>query len=147
MARITLPAGDGEDLYRLWSINPDLAVPGSQLSAAVYSSTIIPIRVRELMRIPVFNRCSATGWGSTNESLQILTEGLTPQSKAYLESIGRHPEGTQEEVYARLSTPPERMAGFIEIVRAEHGGAEQYLLGQGVTPDELRRVRELMTSR
>ena len=44
--------------------------------------------MRELIRVPVFNRCSASGWGITNESLQIMTEGLGPESKAYLESTG-----------------------------------------------------------
>jgi nitrous-oxide reductase len=44
--------------------------------------------MRELMRIPVFNIDSATGWGITNESRKILTEGLTPETKKYLESRG-----------------------------------------------------------
>jgi nitrous-oxide reductase len=44
--------------------------------------------MRELMRIPVFNRCSATGWGQTNESLKVLTEGLTPETREYLKDKG-----------------------------------------------------------
>ena len=44
--------------------------------------------MRELMRIPVFNRCSATGWGLTNESLKVLTENLTPEAVEFLKTRG-----------------------------------------------------------
>ncbi|QCO19728.1 TAT-dependent nitrous-oxide reductase (plasmid) [Azospirillum brasilense] len=44
--------------------------------------------MRELHRIPVFNRCSASGWGLTNESRKILTEGLTEENRKYLANHG-----------------------------------------------------------
>ena len=44
--------------------------------------------MREFARIPVFNRCSSTGWGLTNESRRILTEGLLPATKEFLKNRG-----------------------------------------------------------
>ncbi len=64
----------------------DRGRPGELDEYYVYFSSVRPRDAplacvdARMKRVPVFNRCSATGLGQTNESLKILTEGLTPDS-------------------------------------------------------------------
>lgn len=59
MARLELPEGDEPEIYRVWSLRPELGKPVAALSAAVYEESKLPPRVRESvrMRIAQINDC------------------------------------------------------------------------------------------
>jgi alkylhydroperoxidase family enzyme len=59
MARITLPAGDLPESYRVFGLQPDMGKALVGLSQAIYEKSIIDKRVREgvRMRIAQINQC------------------------------------------------------------------------------------------
>lgn len=76
-----------------------------------------------------------------------LSDASIDRLIAYLRSTGRQLEGTDEEIRARLSTPAERMAGFIVLLRERHGGTEAFLAARGVGAGEVARIREILVAR
>ena len=59
MARLRLPDGDGPEIQRAWSLSPELGKAVGRLSGAVATSSRLPAREREAvrMRIAQINDC------------------------------------------------------------------------------------------
>jgi alkylhydroperoxidase family enzyme len=59
MARLEVPAGDGDEAVRLWMLRPDMAGAVGALSDAAYKRSRLPAREREVvrMRIAQINDC------------------------------------------------------------------------------------------
>jgi alkylhydroperoxidase family enzyme len=59
MARIELPPGDTDELYRLFRQAPHVSEAAATMSWAVYENAKLPVRLRELMRMRIaeINQC------------------------------------------------------------------------------------------
>jgi alkylhydroperoxidase family enzyme len=59
VARIDVPAGDGDEVTRLFLMRPELSGAAGKLAEAVYHKSLISTREREVarMRIAQINQC------------------------------------------------------------------------------------------
>lgn len=73
-----------------------------------------------------------------------MSNAATDRLMAYLNASGQKLKGTEEEIRARLATPPEHMAAFVRLLREQHGGAAGYLERQNVARETLDAVRGLL---
>lgn len=64
---------------------------------------------------------------------------------AYLRSNNRELQGTDAEIRARMATPPEKIAGFMELLHAKYGSSEDFFRSMGVSEATFDGVRSILT--
>ncbi len=59
MPTLDVPEGEGDELIRVWSINPAMGHAAAKFSAMVYERSELPVNEREMarMRIAQINDC------------------------------------------------------------------------------------------
>jgi protein-tyrosine phosphatase len=70
-----------------------------------------------------------------------LSDASIDRLLAYLRSSGRDIQGTDEEIRARLATPPDKMAGFIDLLHKKHKSSAEFFKAQGVSDETIEAVR------
>ena len=61
---------------------------------------------------------------------------------AYLQGVGRFPQGQDPEIRARMATPADRIRRFLTGVRTEHGSVRSLLRNEGVTDSTFAALQE-----
>jgi alkylhydroperoxidase family enzyme len=97
MARVDVGDGGGDELLRLYGLSPAMGGAAGAFSAAVYGSSSLPTRVREVarMRIAAVNACPvcldtrtvSDPDGLTAEEYEVLAAGGVPAGLAEREAV------------------------------------------------------------
>jgi alkylhydroperoxidase family enzyme len=128
MARITIPEGEGGELYQVWALSPELGAAVGALSEAVYGERLVAPRVREVarMRIAHINGCNVCQEWRFPE---MADRGVTEELYAHVDDPDAGDYSTAERLaieYADKFALDHRSLddAFFERMRAEFSDAE-----------------------
>lgn len=96
MARVTLPASDGDEVTRVWSVNEDMGMIAATFSANVYATSALPESEREMarMRIARINDCTIC---QSTRTADTVDDDTAEQKYADVENWRTSPHYTERE--------------------------------------------------